>query len=57
VLAAFCGTPGAAYHSERLPRAQLERLEEATRTAGWGELAIQRASRFKKVRLPSSAHA
>ena len=56
VLAAFCGTPSTTYHSERLPADIVERVQTAT-PAGWGALTVERARRFKGVRLTMKAHA
>ena len=52
VLAAFCGTAVTAYHSERIADEQVERLQQAAGSAGWGEVVLQRSTRFKKVRFP-----
>jgi hypothetical protein len=51
VLASFCGVPAVTYHSERLPVDQVERLNAAA-AAGWGAVSVERARRFKGVRLP-----
>jgi len=56
VLAAFCGTPAVTYHSERLPADIVERAQTAV-PAGWGTLALERARRFKGVRLTMKVHA
>jgi len=55
VLASFCGTPVFAYHSERLPVDQAERLEFVATHAGWGPVSLRRAHRFKGVHLPTKA--
>ena len=57
ILAAFCGTPVRSYHSERLPGDQLDRLQAASQSGGWGTVAVERARRFKGVRLPVRAQA
>jgi hypothetical protein len=57
ILAAFCGTPVVTYHSERLPVGQLETFQAASASAGWGAMTVQRAHRFKGVRLPVKVHA
>ncbi len=57
ILAAFCGTPAITYHSERLPAGQIERLEAAAATAGWGTVTTERAKRFKRLRLPVKVRA
>jgi hypothetical protein len=57
VMAALCGIPVLAYQSERLRHGQLERLESLAAKAGWGEVSLQRARRFKGVRLPVRVHA
>ena len=57
ILAASCGTPAVTYHSERLPVGQLESCQSASSSAGWGTLTVQRAHRFKGVRLPAKVHA
>ena len=41
VVAAACGTPVTAYHSERVPVDQQERLETAA-ASGWGAVSVQR---------------
>ena len=56
-LAAFCGTPAMTYHSERLPVDQLERMRTAAECAKWAPLTLERARRFKGVRLPVKVHA
>jgi hypothetical protein len=57
VLAAFCGVPTVMYHSARIPEDAAERLQEAVASGGWGTVSIQRARRFKGVRLPAEARA
>lgn len=57
VLAAFCGTPVTAYHSERLPDDQVDRLQMAAATAGWGSVSVERARRFKGGRPSAPVHA
>ena len=56
-LAAFCGTPAVTYHSERLPVDEIDRFQKALAAAGWGALTVERARRFKGVRLPAKVHA
>jgi hypothetical protein len=51
-LAAFCGTPAVAYHSEKLPTDFAERLQHAAAHHGWAPVDVQRVGRFKGVRLP-----
>jgi hypothetical protein len=46
ILAAFCGTPVTAYHSERLPADHPDRVQSAA-AAGWGSVSVERARRFK----------
>jgi hypothetical protein len=55
ILAAFCGRPVTAYHSERLPADQFERVQAAA-PSGWGTLTLERA-RVKGLRQPLKAHA
>jgi hypothetical protein len=57
VLAGFCGTPALTYHSERLPADRADRLAVAASSAGWAAVAIERARRFKGVRVPARARA
>ena len=57
ILAVFCGTPATAYHSERLPVDQFERVQTLSASGGWGALNVERARGFKGVRLPMKAHA
>jgi hypothetical protein len=57
VLSAFCGVPTVLYHSARLPEGASERLQAATDAGGWAEVSIQRARRFKGVRMPAAARA
>ena len=57
VLASACGIPARTYHSERLPVDQLERLQAVAASAGWGALTVERARRFKGLRLPIEASA
>jgi len=57
VLSAFCGVPTVLYHSARLPEGATERLQAATASGGWAEVSIQRARRFKGVRMPAAAKA
>jgi hypothetical protein len=57
VLAASCGTPAIAYHSEPLPRGHFEAVAAASSTAGWGPLTVERARKFRGIRLPESVHA
>lgn len=55
VLAAFCGVPTVLYHSARIPDDAEERLRSAAASGEWGTVSIQRARRFKGVRLPVEA--
>jgi hypothetical protein len=55
ILAAFCGTPALTYHSERLPGDHAERLAVASATAGWAPVTIERARRFKGLKVPVKA--
>ena len=55
ILAASCGKPVTAYHSERLPADQFERVQTAA-ASGWGALTLERA-RVKSVKPPIKAHA
>jgi hypothetical protein len=55
ILAAFCGTPTTAYHSERLPVDQVDRVQAAA-ASGWGALTLERA-RVKALKQPVKAHA
>jgi hypothetical protein len=56
ILAAFCGTPVTAYHSERLPADAAQRLQAAA-AAGWGAFRLERARRYKGLRLETKVHA
>jgi hypothetical protein len=56
ILAAAYGTPATVYHSERLPLDQPERLQAAA-AVGWGAVTVERARRFKRVRLAEKAYA
>ena len=56
VLAAFAGTPAFTYHSERLPPDIVERVQAAA-ADGWGALTVERARRFKGVRIPAKVKA
>jgi hypothetical protein len=56
-LAAFCGKPTLTYHSERLPVDEVDRFKAASESAGWGPLVVERARRFKGVRVPTKVHA
>ena len=56
ILAAAYGTPATVYHSERLPGDQLNQLQAAT-AGGWGTVTVERARRFKRVRLAEKAYA
>lgn len=56
ILASSCGTPVTAYHSEKLPAGQADRLNAAA-AAGWGPVTIERARRFKRLQLPVKVHA
>ena len=53
ILAAFCGTPALTYHSERLPADRLDRLQVAATTAGWAPVTVERARRFKGLKVPA----
>jgi hypothetical protein len=57
VLAAFCGVPTVMYHSARIPDDAEARLRSAAESGGWGTVSIQRARRFKGLRLPAEARA
>ena len=57
ILAAACGTPATVYHSERLPMGQADCLRAASVAGEWGTVTVERARRFKRVRLPQKAHA
>ena len=57
ILAAYCGTPATAYHSERLPLDQQQRLQAAAATGGWATVELERARRFKGLALPAGARA
>ena len=57
VLAAFCGTPATAYHSERLPADHAERLQAAAASGGWGHVTLERSRRFKSAQRPAGVHA
>jgi len=57
ILAAYCGTPATAYHSERLPLDQHQRLQAAAATGGWATVELERSRRFKGLALPAGARA
>jgi hypothetical protein len=57
ILAAAHGVPATVYHSERLPVDQVDRLQAASETGGWGIVTVERARRFKRVRLSKKVHA
>jgi hypothetical protein len=57
ILAAAYGTPATVYHSERLPVDGPDRLQAAAAAGGWGAVSVERARRFKRVRLPQKVHA
>jgi len=57
ILAAAYGTPATVYHSERLPMDQVDRLLAASAAGGWGMVTVERARRFKRVRVPQKVHA
>lgn len=57
ILSAAYGTPATVYHSERLPLDQADRLQAASAAGGWGQVTVERARRFKRVRLPRKVHA
>lgn len=57
ILAAACGTPATVYHSERLPMGQVDCLQAASIAGEWGTVTVERARRFKRVRLPAKVHA
>ncbi|MBI4263991.1 MAG: hypothetical protein HY657_06435 [Acidobacteria bacterium] len=57
ILASFCGTPALTYHSERLPADCLDRLQAAAASAGWAPVTVERARRFRGVRMPIKVHA
>ena len=56
ILASYCGTRVTAYHSERLLVDHPDRLQGAA-AAGWAPVKVERARRFKGVKLPVPAHA
>jgi hypothetical protein len=45
-----------AYHSERLPADHPDRIQSAA-ASGWGRVTVERARRFKGLKLPAGAHA
>jgi hypothetical protein len=55
ILAAFCGKPVTAYHSERLPADQFERVQSAA-ASGWGAVTLERA-RVKALKHAIKVHA
>jgi hypothetical protein len=55
VLAACCGAPATAYHSERVPEETVARIQMAA-ASGWGRLTLERARRFKGVRTKAKEH-
>jgi hypothetical protein len=57
VLAAFCGTAVLAYHDEKMPPDQADRLAAAAASAGWGAVTLERARRFKQLHLPATLQA
>jgi hypothetical protein len=57
VLAAFCGTAVLAYHDEKMPPDQTDRLAAAAASAGWGAVTLERARRFKELHLPATLQA
>jgi hypothetical protein len=57
ILSAAYGTPAVVYHSERLPMDQVDRLQVASEAAGWGTVTVERARRFKRVRVPKRVSA
>ena len=57
VLAAFCGTAVLAYHDEKMPPDQVDRLAAAAASAGWGAVTLERARRFKELHLPATLQA
>jgi hypothetical protein len=57
VLASFCRTTVRAYHSEKLPSDQPDRLLDAATRGGWGAVSVERARRTKSVRLPERVNA
>lgn len=57
VLAAFCRAPVHAYHSEKLPPDHPDRLLDAAARGGWGSVSVQRAQRFRRIRLSKRVNA
>jgi len=55
ILASFCRRPVTAYHSERLPVDQFERVQAAA-ASGWGAVTLERA-RVKGLKQPVKVHA
>lgn len=56
ILSAFCGTPALTFHSERLPVDRMDRLAMAA-SGGWAPVTLERARRFKSLKLPRKARA
>ena len=52
ILAAAHGTAVVSYQSEKVPPVQLEQLHAAQALGGWGAVSVERARRFKGVRIP-----
>jgi hypothetical protein len=57
MLAACCGVPAVAYHTDRLPEDGVDRLQAAATAGEWAAVTIQRARRFKGIRFPAEAKA
>jgi hypothetical protein len=57
MLAAYCGVPAVAYHTDRLPEDSADRLQAAATSGEWAAVSIQRARRFKGIRFPAEAKA
>lgn len=57
VLAAACGVPVVSYQSEKIAAGQLEQLQALATSAEWGGVSVERARRFKGVRLPVGVRA
>ena len=56
VLAASCGVPVTAYHSEKVAEETVARVQAAA-ASGWGRFSLERARRFKGVKVATKEHA
>ena len=56
VLAASCGVPVTAYHSEKVSEETVTRVR-AAEPSGWGRFSLERARRFKGVKVATKEHA